>query len=120
MPNPFVHIELNTTDPQKAVQFYSHLFEWKLESMPMGNDTYTMIKVGDGTGGGIMKHPMPGAPSAWLPYVDVRDIRASSAKAKSLGAKMLQESVEVPGMGWFSIFMDPTGATLGLWQSMSK
>jgi predicted enzyme related to lactoylglutathione lyase len=120
MANPFVHVELNTTDPKKAVKFYSCLFEWKLEEMQMGPDTYTMIKPGDGTGGGIMKHPVPGAPSSWLAYVDVSDIHASTAKAKALGATILQGSVEVPGKGWFSIITDPTGAMLGLWQTASK
>ena len=66
MANPFCHVELNTTDLGKAEKFCSHLFEWKLEPMSMGADTYQVIKVGDGTGGGMMKHPVPGAPSSWL------------------------------------------------------
>jgi predicted enzyme related to lactoylglutathione lyase len=119
MANPFVHVELNTTDPKKAEAFYSHLFEWKLEPMPMGPDTYTLIKVGDGTGGGIMKHPVPGAPSSWLAYVLVSDIQASTSKAKSLGATVMKDVTEVPGMGWFSIIVDPTGAALGLWKPVA-
>ena len=47
MANPFVHVELNTTDVGKAKTFYSKLFNWKLEDMPMGTDTYTMIQVGE-------------------------------------------------------------------------
>ncbi|HTX39229.1 MAG TPA: VOC family protein [Bryobacteraceae bacterium] len=117
MPNAFVHVELNTTDLPKAKDFYSHLFDWTLEDMPMGaHDTYTIIKVGQGTGGGMLKHPMPGAPSAWLAYVGVDDVRASTEKAKTLGARLLVDVTEVPGMGWFSILMDPTGATFALWQ----
>src|ERR1700729_1346694 len=81
MANPFVHVELNTSDVDKAKAFYSGLFGWKLEDTPMGDGTtYTMIDVGDGTGGGMMKHPMPGAPSMWLPYVLVDDIKASTQK----------------------------------------
>src|SRR4029079_8892735 len=74
MANPFVHVELNTTDTAAAKAFYAQLSEWQLADMPMPNGTYTMIKVGDGTGGGIVKHPMPGAPSMWLAYVLVDDI----------------------------------------------
>ena len=66
MANPFVHIELNSTDVQKAKSFYGQLFDWKLEDVPMGPMTYTMIGVGAGTGGGITQQMMPGAPSAWL------------------------------------------------------
>jgi predicted enzyme related to lactoylglutathione lyase len=117
MDNPFVHVELNTTDLGKAKAFYGSLFNWKLEDTDMGPmGTYTMIKVGSGTGGGMMKHPMPGAPSAWLAYVQVDDIKASTEKAKSLGAKVINDVTEVMGVGWLSIIMDPTGAVLGLWK----
>ncbi|HXO90365.1 MAG TPA: VOC family protein, partial [Stellaceae bacterium] len=67
MANPFVHVELATTDPDKAKSFYRSLFDWQLQDMDMGGGmSYTMIGVGEGTGGGMMKHPVPGAPSGWL------------------------------------------------------
>jgi predicted enzyme related to lactoylglutathione lyase len=116
MANPFVHVELNTTDVEKSKAFYTKLFAWKLEDMPMPNGTYTLIKVDEGTGGGIMKHPMPGAPSMWLAYVLVDDIKASTEKAKSLGATVIKDVMEVPGAGWLSIIQDPTGAVLGMWK----
>ena len=118
MANPFVHVELNTTDVDKAKKFYGQLFSWTLEDVPMGGrGTYTMIKPGEGTGGGIMKHPVPGAPSSWLAYVLVEDIAASTEKAKSLGATVMLDVTEVMGMGWMSVIIDPTGAALGLWKA---
>jgi predicted enzyme related to lactoylglutathione lyase len=116
MANPFVHVELNTTDVGKAKAFYGKLFDWKLEDVPMGPMTYTMIGVGQGTGGGIMQHPVPGAPSAWLAYAQVDDIAAATAKAKSLGATVMQDVTEVMDVGWLSVIIDPTGAALGLWK----
>jgi predicted enzyme related to lactoylglutathione lyase len=117
MANPFVHVELNTTDVDKAKAFYGKLFAWTLEDADMGpGGTYTMIKVGEGTGGGMMKHPVPGAPSAWLAYVLVDDIAAATQKAKSLGATVMKDVTEVMGAGWLSIIIDPTGAALGLWK----
>ena len=117
MANAFVHVELNTTDLPKAKDFYSQLFEWQLQDAPMGDGSiYTMIGVGKGTGGGMMKHPVPGAPSMWLPYVGVDDIQASTEKARSLGAHIIKEVTEVPGVGWLSIFLDPTGACIALWK----
>jgi predicted enzyme related to lactoylglutathione lyase len=116
MANAFVHVELNTTDVDKAKGFYGKLFEWTLEDVPMGDfGTYTMINVGKGTGGGMMKQQIPGAPSAWLPYVEVQDISAATKKAQSLGAKIMKDVTEVMDMGWLSILVDPTGAVLGLW-----
>jgi predicted enzyme related to lactoylglutathione lyase len=116
--NPFVHVELHTTDPGKSKAFYGKLFSWKMEDMEMGPGmTYTMIQPGEGTGGGLMKQMMPGAPSAWLAYVIVDDIKASTEQAKSLGAQVMKDVTEIPGMGWFSIIVDPTGAALGLWKT---
>ncbi len=116
MSNAFVHVELNSTDVDKSKSFYGKLFDWKLEDVPMGDMTYTMIKPGSGTGGGMMKHPIPGAPSAWLAYVQVDDIQAATKKAKSLGATIMKDVTEVMGAGSFSILLDPTGAALGLWK----
>ena len=88
MGNPFVHVELMSTDLDKAKAFYGKLFDWKLEDMPMpDNMTYTMINVGDGTGGGLMKNPIPGAPSMWMPYVLVDDLKAATAKASRSGGR---------------------------------
>ena len=121
MANPFVHVELNTTDVGKAKDFYGKLFDWKLEDVDMGGGmTYTLIAVGEGTGGGMMQHPMPGAPSIWLPYVLVDDIVAATAKAQSLGATVVLDVKEVMGEGSLSIITDPTGAMLGLWQQKTK
>lgn len=117
MANPFVHIELATTDLDKAKRFYGSLFEWKLEDVPMaGGMTYTMVGVGEGTGGGMMKQPIPGAPSLWLAYVSVDDIAATTKKARELGATIMRDVTEIPGYGRFSIIVDPTGAHLALWQ----
>src|SRR5439155_17311117 len=72
MANAFVHVELHTGDVAKAKQFYSKLFGWKLEDMPMpGGGTYTMIQVGEGTGGGMMSAQPPGSPPRWQAYVGV-------------------------------------------------
>jgi len=114
VPNPFCHVELNTTDLKKAKDFYSQLFNWKLEDMPDGS--YTMIRVGEGTGGGMMKNPVPGAPSFWLSYVLVDDIQAATKKAKTLGGTVMREVTEIPGYGSFSVLADPTGAHFALWK----
>jgi predicted enzyme related to lactoylglutathione lyase len=120
VPNPFCHVELNTTDVNKAKAFYTKLFDWKLEDIPMPDGSYTMIGVGEGTGGGLMKNPMPGVPSFWLAYVLVDDIAAATAKAKSLGATVVKDVTEVMGAGWLSIIADPTGAALGFWKPKAK
>ena len=115
MANPFVHVELQTQDLDKSKKFYAGMFDWKLEDMPgMG---YTIINVGEGTGGGMIKKPVADMPDNWLPYILVDDVAASTKKAQTLGATICKDITEVPGMGWFSVITDPTGATFGLWQT---
>ena len=116
MGNPFVHLELNTTDVDRAKAFYGKLFDWEMKDMSLPVGTYTTVDVGKGTGGGIMAQLMPDTPSTWLPYVAVDDIDAATKKARQLGADIMNASEEVPGMGWLTIFTDPTGALLGLWE----
>lgn len=117
MANPFVHVELNTTDLDKAKKFYGQLFDWKLKDMEMGPTArYTMIDPGQGTGGGMLKHPDPGSPSVWLAYVDVDDVAAYTKKAVALGGKVMVDVKEIEGAGTMSIIVDPTGAALALWK----
>lgn len=118
MANPFVHVELATTNVAKAKSFYSRLFKWKLADLPMPTPAgkYTAIQVGDGTGGGMMRQMMPDAGSAWMPYVLVDDIEKSTKRAKKLGAKICKDVTVVEGMGRLSILRDPTGAMIGLWE----
>ena len=118
MANPFVHVELQTSDLPRARQFYTSLFGWTLQdvSLPSGG-SYTMIDVGGGTGGGMMINPVPDTPSHWLAYVGVDDIEASTKKAADLGATVLMGVTEVGAFGWMSVIVDPTGATLALWKS---
>jgi predicted enzyme related to lactoylglutathione lyase len=117
MANPFVHVELHTNDLARAKEFYSKLFTWKLQDMPMpGGGSYTMIDVGGGTGGGMMVNQAPGTPPHWMSYVGVDDINAATRKAKDLGAKVVVDVTEVGQYGTMSVITDPTGATLALWQ----
>jgi uncharacterized protein len=116
MGNPFVHVELMSTDVGKSKSFYGKLFDWELEDVPLDDGTYTMIKVGEGTGGGLMKNSMPNAKSSWLAYVQVEDLKKAVAKARSLGGTVMKDKTDVMGMGSLAIINDPTGAMFGLWE----
>jgi predicted enzyme related to lactoylglutathione lyase len=118
MANAFVHIELNTDDLTAARKFYKRVFDWKLQDMPA--EGYTMIDVGKGTGGGMQKKPMAEAPTAWLPYVEVDSVKRSLAKAAKAGAQIVQDYMPIGGMGAIGIFIDPTGAALGVWETAKK
>ena len=121
MANPFVHIELHTNDLAAAKKFYSTLFGWQLQDVPMPEGgTYTMVNVGEGTGGGMMKSSDPKAPPRWLAYVGVDDIEASTKKAEQLGGKIHMGVSQVGEYGWMSVIQDPTGAYFAMWKPAKK
>jgi len=115
MSNPFVHLELSTSDTAKAKEFYSGLFGWDFTDNDMGGGMiYSTFKPSSGPGGGLFS--MPGMPTFWLAYVGVDDINAATEKAVSLGATIHKGPMEIPHIGWMTILGDPTGATIALFQ----
>lgn len=118
MSNPFVHLELSTPDAAKAKAFYSELFGWTFTDNDMGPaGVYSTFKPDSGPGGGLFS--APGMPTHWLAYVGVEDIKASTEKAVSLGAKVQMGPHEIPNIGWITILIDPTGAAIALFQAKS-
>jgi predicted enzyme related to lactoylglutathione lyase len=119
MANPFVHVELHTTDLPKARKFYESMFGWELTDIPMpGGGNYTLIGVGEGVGGGMMSDAS--VPPHWLAYVGVEDVQAKTAQAKSLGATVLQDVMSVGEYGSMSVIRDPSGAVVALWEAKGK
>jgi len=112
--------ELAAHDPVKAVAFYSQLgfTEDKMEMPGMG--TYHVLSSDGKPRAGVLKSPMPEAPQAWMPYVQVANCDTTIAKAKKLGAKVIHEPADVPTVGRIAIFVDPQGGFLGVLQPEKK
>ena len=108
--------ELTTSDTAGAQKFYTGLFGWGSESMPMGPMTYTLFKRGDKSAGGMMAltPEMGPVPPNWLPYFGVVDADATVAKAILAGGKVLVPPTNIPGGGRFAVLHDPQGATFGI------
>jgi predicted enzyme related to lactoylglutathione lyase len=112
----FVHLELNTDNVKKAKTFYTKLFGWQATDMEMPGGPYTMLQL-QNPGGAMMKKPMAEAPSAWVPYIAVDDVKKTVAAAEKNGGKAMQPYFEVPGMGEGAVLVDPSGAPFGIWRS---
>lgn len=104
--------ELSTNDTEKAKGFYCELFDWTAKEDADGQ--YTEFQVGGSSIGGMATLPpeQGKAPSNWLPYVAVDDCDACAAKVTELGGRTLVPPTDVPKVGRFSVFADPTGACL--------
>ena len=104
--NPVVvHLELHTGDLARAREFYERLLSWRAEQV----SGYWSL----GVGCGVVECDAP-AP-AWLPYVAVRDVAATTERAEALGAHVLLDPREGPH-GWRSVVSTPQGGELALWQ----
>ncbi len=118
--HPFVHIEISTADREASGKFYSELFGWHVEQQPEMN--YATFDTHEGVGGGF--NPVSDSNPAGLVtvYVGTDDINSTLAKAEKLGGKTYVPKSEIPGMGWFAIFTDPSGNKIGLYteQPMQK
>lgn len=108
--------ELATNDTAKARTFYCELFGWGAKEEADGS--YTEFQVGGRSIGGLTTLPeeQKSMPPNWMPYVAVDDCDACSAKVAELGGKTLVPPTHIPGVGSFSVFMDPAGACLSFIQ----
>jgi uncharacterized protein len=118
MGRPVVHWELMSKDPAKLSAFYEQIFGWKIQHMPEMN--YRLVDTG-GTGGingGILKpqrsEPWPGN---IVLYIGVDDLAAYRQRIVAAGGKIQVEEQEVPNMGSFTLFTDPEGRMMALWQA---
>jgi len=116
--NRFCWNELTSKDPAASVAFYKALGGFSTDAMEMGPmGTYHLLKTGDTMIAGIMKPPMPEAPHAWTPYVQVANTDATTEKAKRLGGQIIVPPTDIPNVGRFAIFADTQGADLGALQN---
>jgi predicted enzyme related to lactoylglutathione lyase len=88
----------------------------------MGPDQfYTMLeKNGKSVGAlyGMEKERLAaGMPPHWNTYISVANVDETAARAKDLGATVLQEPFDVMDVGRMATIQDPTGASFCVWQA---
>ena len=106
--------QLNTTDPGRALEFYSELLGWRSESVQGGDQPYWGIYVGDRLNAGLMQLPPDaGAPPHWLTYFGSENVDADATRIEELGGRVMVAPTEVPG-GEIVVAQDPQGAVFGL------
>ncbi|MEU7318621.1 VOC family protein [Streptomyces sp. NPDC007083] len=124
-PETLCWTELYTTDAAAAKRFYTAVFSWTYEDMPMGDDlVYSVFSApgggteGDTGQGGIMQLPQEnlsaGSTSEWHPYFATEDCDATCTRATGAGAKVLILPTDVPGVGRLAMLRDPAGAPFAL------
>jgi predicted enzyme related to lactoylglutathione lyase len=108
-----VHLELHTGDLPGACCFYRQLCGWPAQRIHTAAGSYLALDVGQAIGGGIVQCPI--SRPLWLPYVEVSDIGEMTARARSLGARVLLAPREGPA-GWRSVVGSPAAGEIAFWQ----
>lgn len=115
-PGRIAWFDISTTNLAKAREFYGKLFDWQFA--PVKGTEYALEIVSGGTSIGTLR-VAEGKISAFngVVYVQVADIRASDAKAKELGATIVDGfPFDLDdGRGAISVIVDPSGHPLGMY-----
>lgn len=121
MAGQFVWFDLNTTDVQGAISFYSQVVGWTVEVWDGAGFPYPMLKPANGAPiGGVNELDKGaramGAPSHWLGHLTVDNVEAAVAKITAAGGRALTPVSEVPTVGRMATVQDPWGAVFSAFQ----
>lgn len=116
-PGEFCWVNMLTSRPAEAREFYSKLLGWTYTEMP-GNMGHA-IKVGGRDVGGLFDLEGPNTPPGTLPHigvmVKVENADATCAKIASLRGKALP-AFDVMDAGRMAVCFDPNGAAFDIWE----
>jgi predicted enzyme related to lactoylglutathione lyase len=116
-PGSFVHIEVTSSDPARTKKFFEEVFEWEFESHPeMDYHTYVPPS---GPGGGLMS-PMESQQPGILNYLLSHNIDEDVKKIEQAGGRVLRPKQDIPGVGAWALFEEPTGIVLALFEATQK
>lgn len=117
-------LELGTTDQAAAKSFYTSLFGWSVTDYPMEPGVfYSMFSLGGGNVAAAYQltpeMKAVGVPPHWAIYFAADSADETTARAKSLGAAVIMEPMDVMDVGRMAVLSDPSGAVFSLWQARS-
>jgi len=116
--NRIVHFEIHAPDPQKAIDFYTTNFGWKIQKWEGGAFEYWTVETGDkntpGINGGLM--PSRDGQPRTVNTLEVDDVDAAAKKVEKTGGTIVVPKMAIPGVGWIAYATDPGGNILGLYK----
>ena len=111
-------VDLSTSDPKAAREYYSKLFGWKIEELGEEAGFYSLARIGDKDVAGIGPKQAPEGPSAWAVYIGTPDAEDTAKKVEAEGGTVIAAPFDVMDQGRMAVFQDPSGAFISVWQPM--
>jgi predicted enzyme related to lactoylglutathione lyase len=113
-PGTFSWAELATSDAEAAKRFYSAVFGWDYDDMPIGDgQVYSMARRDGRQVAALFSSDQP---PHWNCYVTVDSVDAAAARVPELGGTVIAPPFDVLDAGRMAVIADPTGAALCLWE----
>ncbi len=111
-------VDLSTSDPAAAKEFYGGLFGWEATDAGSLEETggYAMFTLRGKQVAGVGPLMDPNQPQVWSTYISTDDADAAVARARDAGAQVIVEPMDVMDAGRMAMVMHPAGGVVGLWQ----
>jgi uncharacterized protein len=127
--NKVVHFEIPVKNYDRAKNFYTKMFDWKIEEWPGTKSKYGMAittptdqngpKEPGGINGAIME-PTEKFERVSMLTIEVPSIDDYLSRISASGGKTLMVKKPVGDMGFMARFEDPEGNVVGLWETVHK
>lgn len=114
-------VDLTTSEPQAAQDFYRGLFGWTFQDAPgpaPGGGRYVLAQVGGGAVGAL-RQPVPDSTTGWNSYVLVDDVEELAARVRRAGGRVLDEPQDL-GLARVLAFADEESAVLHGWEPRGR
>jgi uncharacterized protein len=110
-------IDVFTSDPDGAQDFYCELFGWEATSSgPEYGGYFNFTKDGHKVAGGMRNDGASGSPDSWSVYLATTDAAATSAAVTEHGGQVIVPPMGVMALGTMAVVTDPGQAAIGIWQ----
>src|SRR5262249_19291055 len=112
-----VHFEIPADEPERAIEFYTKVFDWKIQKWG-GDEDYWLLMTGSdgqpGINGGLMRRTAPytGVTNS----IDVPSVDEFMAKVWEGGGKVISSKITLPGVGYIAYCQDTEGNLFGIFQ----
>lgn len=118
--NSIVYFEIQSNDPQKCIEFYHNVFDWKFtkqEGLPI---EYYRIET-SGMEGGMFKRPAKTPPlefgtNAFTCTLQVENFDTTAENILKNGGIVAMPKFAIPGMSWQGYFLDTDNNVFGIFE----
>lgn len=109
-----VRVDLLTPAPKKSERFYRSLLGWSYRNSGEAGGEKRRVAMIEGLPVSAFHAEEDGQPSRWRVSFFVSDLEETVAKARELGAEIIQEPISLIDGGTMAVIQDPTGSLVGL------